>query len=94
VREPSLEVCELGPGRYGARCNRSILLALPRGTPVAELVVTTMKTKRPPTRKVEDIDPKQLDAVVGGCACGCGQADCNCANGSCQTDAARQWQWR
>jgi hypothetical protein len=39
----------------------------------------TAKTSTP----LESIDAAQLDAVVGGCACGCGQANCSCTNGSC-----------
>jgi hypothetical protein len=50
----------------------------------------TMKTKQPvhrfdteTTSSFESLDARQLDAVLGGCACGCAQANCNCANGSC-----------
>jgi hypothetical protein len=42
-----------------------------------------MKTKQAPTSQFQNIDTSQLDSVLGGCACGCGQASCSCANGSC-----------
>ncbi len=49
-----------------------------------------MKTKQAPTTQFQSIDTNQLDSVLGGCACGCGQASCNCANGSCGGGAAAQ----
>ena len=45
---------------------------------------------------IQAIDAVELDNVTGGCACGCGQADCNCANGSCGNGAAngrQQFSW-
>ena len=52
-----------------------------------------MKTKQAPTTPFQSIDTNQLDAVLGGCACGCDQA--TCANGSCGqgTTARRQFGW-
>lgn len=38
-----------------------------------------MKTKQAPIAPIQSIDTNQLDAVTGGC----GQANCNCTNGSC-----------
>ncbi len=43
-----------------------------------------MKTKQTSTTPLRSIDSAQLDAVLGGCACGCDQAACNCTNGSCR----------
>ena len=42
-----------------------------------------MKTKQAPSTQFQSIDTNQLTNVTGGCACGCGQAACNCANGNC-----------
>ncbi len=42
-----------------------------------------MKTKHAPQAEIPSIKTTQLDEVVGGCACGCGMADCSCTNGSC-----------
>ncbi|MBA2541096.1 MAG: ComC/BlpC family leader-containing pheromone/bacteriocin [Deltaproteobacteria bacterium] len=47
-----------------------------------------MKTKQAPTNQFQSIDMDQLNTVTGGCACGCGQVNCNCANGSCGMGAA------
>jgi hypothetical protein len=49
-----------------------------------------MKTKQAPATQFQSIDVTQLDTVIGGCACGCGQPTCNCANGSCNTAQQRQ----
>jgi hypothetical protein len=38
--------------------------------------------------ELQNIDAEQLDAILGGCACGCEQTSCNCANGSCSTSAS------
>lgn len=51
-----------------------------------------MNTKRPtptqqPANTFQNIDADQLDTIVGGCACGCGQASCTCAGGSCAPGA-------
>jgi hypothetical protein len=54
-------------------------------------------TKKPAPAQFQSIDANQLDAVLGGCACGCGQDSCNCAGGSCGQGAAtqqRQQTWR
>lgn len=51
-----------------------------------------MKNKQPDSHRpatetlaspFESIDASQLDAITGGCACGCGQASCSCTNGGC-----------
>jgi hypothetical protein len=42
-----------------------------------------MKTQQETSTPFQSIDAAQLDDVVGGCACGCGQANCSCTNGSC-----------
>jgi len=50
-----------------------------------------MNTKRPaltqqPSNPFQNIDANELDTIVGGCACGCGQA--NCTTGSPAQGAA------
>jgi len=35
-----------------------------------------MKTQQETSTPFRSIDAAQLDDVVGGCACGCGQANC------------------
>jgi hypothetical protein len=50
-----------------------------------------MNTKRPtptqqPSNPFQNIDANELHTIVGGCACGCGQA--NCATGSPAPGAA------
>jgi hypothetical protein len=57
-----------------------------------------MKTTHvPKVTAFQSFDPAQLDTVLGGCNCGCGQATCNCANGSCGLAASAQrrpFAWR
>ncbi len=55
-----------------------------------------MKTKQAPANQFQSIDIDQLSGVTGGCACGCDQASCNCANGSCGaagTANKQQFSW-
>ena len=51
-----------------------------------------MKTKHhepnPAPTQFENIETTDLDAVVGGCACGCGSAACGCATGGSCVGAA------
>jgi hypothetical protein len=58
------------------------------------LMSSPMKTKQAPATQFQSIDVSQLDTVIGGCACGCGQDTCNCANGSCGAGAQQQRQPR
>ena len=55
------------------------------------LVADRMKTtKQAPKDSFQSIEIDQLNNVIGGCACGCGQANCGCANGSCGGATQRQ----
>ena len=53
-----------------------------------------MKTKKPTTpstdntKRLENVEIVQLEDVVGGCACGCGMANCD------MQMAPRQPTWR
>lgn len=66
------------------------MLPFAGGTPVAASLVTVKTTKKQAPTQFQSIDTNQLDAVLGGCACGCGQATCTCAGGSCGQATAAQ----